>query len=422
MKNRIRSFFAKEGIKSIISSLLCILGGMLVGFLVLLVIALVSEDIPVAHAFKGLRIILSGPFAPLATSGSNINIMRILGNMLFQAAPLLMTGLSVAIAFKTGLFNIGAPGQFLMGAMGAIITAHSIPSTPQTAILVWILSVAVGTVCGMLWGLIPGFFKAILNVNEVIVCIMSNWIAATLVSWVFSANRRFTDSSSGRTMYALKTSVNGVTTPKLGLDQIFKGSDIDIGILIAIAVAIIMYIMMSKTTFGYELKASGYNKHAAKYAGMNEKRSIMVSMAIAGGLAAMGATLYYLNAGSDFTWDTYNKLPAYGFNGIPVALLASSNPLGVIFGSVFLRYVDLGGYYLSGMTNYNEYVSDLIVAVIVYFAGFSMLIKMLLSRRKAAKTAKAAAAQAQAQSAADAQPAQSQQPDADTEGKEEKDQ
>lgn len=410
MKKWIRSFFAKEGIKSVISSLLCILGGMLVGFLVLLVIALVSDDIPVAHAFKGLRIILSGPFAPLATSGSNINIMRILGNMLFQAAPLLMTGLSVAIAFKTGLFNIGAPGQFLMGAMGAIITAHSIPTTPKTAIFVWILSVAVGTVCGMIWGLIPGFFKAILNVNEVIVCIMTNWIAANLVSWVFSANRQFTDSSSGRTMYALKTSVNGVTTPKLGLDQIFKGSDIDIGILIAIAVAIIMFIMMSKTIFGYELKASGYNKHAAKYAGMNEKRSIMLSMAIAGGLAAMGATLYYLNAGPDFTWDTYNKLPAYGFNGIPVALLASSNPLGVIFSSVFLRYVDLGGYYLSGMTNYNEYVSDMIVAVIVYFAGFSMLIKMLLSRRKAAKAQEKA------------QIAEEEQPDANTEGKEEKDQ
>lgn len=410
MKKWIRSFFAKEGIKSVISSLLCILGGMLVGFLVLLVIALVSDDIPVAHAFKGLRIILSGPFAPLATSGSNINIMRILGNMLFQAAPLLMTGLSVAIAFKTGLFNIGAPGQFLMGAMGAIITAHSIPTTPKTAIFVWILSVAVGTVCGMIWGLIPGFFKAILNVNEVIVCIMTNWIAANIVSWVFSVNRQFTDSSSGRTMYALKTSVNGVTTPKLGLDQIFKGSDIDIGILIAIAVAIMMFIMMSKTIFGYELKASGYNKHAAKYAGMNEKRSIMLSMAIAGGLAAMGATLYYLNAGPDFTWDTYNKLPAYGFNGIPVALLASSNPLGVIFSSVFLRYVDLGGYYLSGMTNYNEYVSDMIVAVIVYFAGFSMLIKMLLSRRKAAKTQEKA------------QIAEEKQPDANTEGKEEKDQ
>ncbi|MBO5842949.1 MAG: ABC transporter permease, partial [Clostridia bacterium] len=274
----------------------------------------------------------------------------------------------------------------------------------------WLLALIAGMLCGMVWGLIPGLFKAFLNVNEVIVCIMTNWIAANLVSWVFSANRQFTDSSSGRTMYALKTSVNGVTTPKLGLDQIFKGSDIDIGILIAIAVAIIMFIMMSKTIFGYELKASGYNKHAAKYAGMNEKRSIMLSMAIAGGLAAMGATLYYLNAGPDFTWDTYNKLPAYGFNGIPVALLASSNPLGVIFSSVFLRYVDLGGYYLSGMTNYNEYVSDMIVAVIVYFAGFSMLIKMLLSRRKAAKAQEKA------------QIAEEEQPNTNTEEKEGKDQ
>ena len=412
MKKWIRSFFAKEGTKSVISSLLCILGGILVGFIVLLVIAFVSEDIPVSHAFKGLGIILSGPFA-----GPGANIMRILGNMLFQTAPLLMTGLSVAIAFKTGLFNIGAPGQFLMGAMGAIITAHSIPTTPQTAILVWVLALAVGTICGMLWGLIPGLFKALLNVNEVIVCIMTNWIAANVVSWVFSANRQFTDSNSGRTMYAIKTAVNGVTTPKLGLDQIFKGSDIDIGIFIAIAVAIVMYIVMNKTTFGYELKASGYNKHAAKYAGMNEKRNIMLSMAIAGGLAAMGAALYYLNEGPDFTWDTYSKLPAYGFNGIPVALLASSNPLGVIFSSVFLRYIDWGGYYLSGMTGYNEYVSDLIVAVIIYFAGFSMLIKMLLSKRRVVKAAKSADKAQTETPATDGQ--DTPQSDADTTGKEE---
>ena len=374
----------KSWLKSIISSLLCILGGMLVGFLVLVVIALASKDIPLSDAFKGLRIILSGPFA-----GRGTNTMRTLGNMLFQAAPLLMTGLSVAIAFKTGLFNIGAPGQFLMGAMGTIITALSIPTTPQTAIFVWMLSLVVGMLFGMVWGMIPGFFKAFLNVNEVIVCIMTNWIAANVVSWVFSANPHLVDSSAGRTMYAVKTSINGVTTPKLGLDQIFKHSDIDIAILLAIIIAIGMYILLNRTTLGYELKASGYNKHAAKYAGMNEKRSIMLSMALAGGLAALGASFYYLNAGPDFTWETYSKLPAYGFNGIPVALLACSNPLGVIFSSVFLRYVDWGGYYLSGMTGYNEYVSDLIVAVIIYFAGFSMLIRQLLSRRKAKKQKKA---------------------------------
>ncbi len=374
----------KSWLKSIISSLLCILGGVLVGFLVLVVIALVSKDIPLSDAFKGLRIILSGPFA-----GRGTNTVRTLGNMLFQAAPLLMTGLSVAIAFKTGLFNIGAPGQFLMGAMGTIITALSIPTTPNTAIFVWLLSLAVGTLCGMVWGMIPGFFKAFLNVNEVIVCIMTNWIAANVVSWVFSSNAQLVDSNAGRTMYAIKTAVNGVTTPKLGLDKIFKNSDIDIAIVLAILIAVAMFILLNKTTLGYELKASGYNKHAAKYAGMNEKRSIMLSMALAGGLAALGASFYYLNAGPDFTWETYNKLPAYGFNGIPVALLACSNPIGVIFSSIFLRYIDWGGYYLSGMTGYNEYVSDLIVAVIIYFAGFSMLIQHLLSKRKLAKEIKA---------------------------------
>jgi simple sugar transport system permease protein len=142
---------------------------------------------------------------------------------------------------------------------------------------------------------------------------------------------------------------------------------------------------MNKTTLGYELKACGHNKNAAKYAGMNEKRNIMLSMAIAGGLAAIGASLYYLNGGAELAWNTYGKLPDNGFNGIPVALLASNNPLGVIFSSAFLRFIDKGGYNLAGFTAYNEYVSDLIIAVIIYFAGFSKLIKDLLSRRKAPK-------------------------------------
>ena len=148
---------------------------------------------------------------------------------------------------------------------------------------------------------------------------------------------------------------------------------------------------MNKTTLGYELKACGHNKNAAKYAGMNEKRNIMLSMAIAGGLAAIGASLYYLNGGAELAWNTYGKLPDNGFNGIPVALLASNNPIGVVFSSVFLRFIDKGGYNLAGFTAYNEYVSDLIIAVIIYFAGFSKLIKDMLSRRKA-KAAVASAA------------------------------
>ncbi len=386
MKKRLSTFLASEGAKSVISSLLCIVAGILVGWIVLLILALTSDMIPIGDAFKGLGIILAGPFA----SGGSRNIAFVLGDMLFESAPLLLTGLSVAIAFKTGLFNIGAPGQYLMGAMGSVIVALSIPSTPQTAFWIWLLALIVGMVCGMLWGLIPGLFKAFLNVNEVIVCIMTNWIAANIVSWVFANNKQFINAAGGKTAYTLPTTANGIATPKLGLDNIFPGSNIDIGIFIAILIAIGIYILMNKTTLGYELKACGHNKNAAKYAGMNEKRNIMLSMAIAGGLAAIGASLYYLNGGAELAWNTYGKLPDNGFNGIPVALLASNNPLGVIFSSVFLRFIDKGGYNLAGFTAYNEYVSDLIIAVIIYFAGFAKLFKDMLSRRKAAKVTRTA--------------------------------
>ena len=373
-----RSLIASAGFKSVISSLLCIAAGILVGFVVLLILAITSDKIPVSDAFEGIWIILEGPFA----SGSAQNIAFVLGDMFFEAAPLLLTGLSVAIAFKTGLFNIGAPGQYLMGAMGSVIVALSIPTTPATAFWVWLLALIVGMLCGMLWGLIPGLFKAFLNVNEVIVCIMSNWIAANVVSWVFSENKQFINTQGGKTAYTLPTTANGVSTPKLGLDKLFPGSNIDIGIFLAIFIAIGIYILMNKTTLGYELKACGHNKNAAKYAGMNEKRNIMLSMAIAGGLAALGASFYYLNGGAELAWNTYGKLPDNGFNGIPVALLASNNPIGVIFSSMFLRFIDKGGYNLAGFTAYNEYVSDLIIAVIIYFAGFSMLIKGMLAKIK----------------------------------------
>ena len=384
MKKRLSEFLASAGVKTVRSSILCIVAGILVGWIVLFVLAITSDKIPVIDAFKGLGIILAGPFA----SGGSRNIAFVLGDMLFESAPLLLTGLSVAIAFKTGLFNIGAPGQYLMGAMGSVIVALSVPTTPQTAFWVWLLALAVGMLCGMIWGLIPGLFKAFLNVTEVIVCIMTNWIAANVVSWVFANNKQFINTAGGKTAYTLPTTANGVATPKLGLDSIFPGSNIDIGIFIAIIIAIGIYILMNKTTLGYELKACGYNKNAAKYAGMNEKRNIMLSMAIAGGLAAIGAALYYLNGGAELAWNTYGKLPDNGFNGIPVALLASNNPIGVIFSSVFLRFIDKGGYNLAGFTAYNEYVSDLIIAVIIYFAGFAKLIKDLLSRRKTAKSVK----------------------------------
>lgn len=368
------------GLRSVAASLLCILGGILVGFLVLVVLALLDPQISLHDALKGILIILGGPFS----GGRNAAFQ--FGNMLFQSTPLIFTGLSAAIAFRTGLFNIGAPGQYLMGAMASLIVALSIPTTQVPSAIVWILAFLAGIVAGGLWGAIPGLFKAYLGVNEVIVCIMSNWIAANVVSWVF-AGSRYINYAETKVNFICKTTVNNVATPTLGLDQLFSSNSVtsyaDISIFIAIVVAGLLAVMLNKTVFGFELKACGYNRDAARYAGMNEKRNIVLSMAIAGALAGAGAALWCLNGHQDFKWETYQALPSDGFNGIPAALLAMNNPVGVIFSSIFLKYINIGGSNLRANTSFNEYVAQLIVAMIVYFSGFARYLIARMNAKKA---------------------------------------
>lgn len=379
------TFYKKPGTKSIISSVLCILAGVVVGFIVMLIIAAASPDISAADAFKGLGIILGGPFSSGTAKYVNMNF----GDMIFYSGPLIMTGLSVAVAFKTGLFNIGAPGQYYMGTMGSLLVALSIPSSNGAqSFFIWLFAIIVGMAFGALWGAIPGLFRAFFNVNEVIVCIMTNWISANIVTWVFSSMPQLVNTGMGKSGYLITTATTGNGTPKIGLDKLFPGSYIDLGIVIAIVFAIVLVIMLNKTTFGYELKACGNNRYASKYAGMSEKRNVVLSMVIAGGIAGVGGALYYLNPGIEFQFlSAYSKLPDYGFNGIPVALLASSNPIGIIFTGIFLRYIAQGGNELTS-AGYNRYIADIIIALIIYFAGFSKLIMDILSRRQKKLSAK----------------------------------
>ena len=377
MKNKNKK--SSEGLKSLSASLLCIFGGIFVGFVVLVLLSVFNPRIGFAEAVRGILIILGGPF-----SGGGNSLFQ-LGNMLFNATPLILTGLSACIAFKTGLFNIGAPGQYLMGAMVTLLVSLSIPSAVVPSPVIWLLALICGTLAGALWGAIPGFFKAYLNVNEVIVCIMTNWIAANVVSWVFNGSK-FINVAESKVNFIMKTEVNNITTATFGLDKIFSGGSVvsyaDASIFLAICVAIALYVVMNKTTFGYELKACGYNRDGAKYAGMNEKRNLLLAMAIAGGLAAMGASIWCLNGHQDFKWETYQTLPVDGFNGIPAALLAGNNPIGIIFTAIFLKYINVGGSNLAANTAFNEYVSQLMVAMIVYFSGFARYISMLLSTKK----------------------------------------
>ncbi len=394
MKAKLTDIISGESGKKVLSSVISILVGLFVGAAVVVLVGVSKDTITPTGVWDGVRIIFAGIFATgrdaagALTWGYN---SQALGNMLFRATPLIMTGLSVAVAYKAGLFNIGAPGQYLMGTMASLMLALGISTESVPAWLVWLIAFLGGCLAGALWGAIPGMLKAFLNINEVLACIMTNWIAANLVTWAFDVSNFKNMVENTKAGYVYKTTFNGVATPKLGLDKLFPGSQVNGGFIVAILFAIAMYILINKTTLGFELKTCGSNRHAARYAGINDKRNIVLSMAIAGALAAGGAALYWLSGNTEFYWSTYQSLPGVGFNGIPVALLAVNNPIGVIFTGVFMAMLDIVGLQLTGYTAYNEYITDVIISVIVYLSAFSLVIRMLLTSKSKKKDEKASA-------------------------------
>ncbi len=392
MKNTLLTIYEKEGTKKVLASLISILVGLTVGAIVVAIVGLSKSNIGAAGMWDGVRLIYAGILSTGRNAAGQLTWgfnSTSLGNMLFRATPLIMTGLSVAVANKTGLFNIGAPGQYLMGTMASLMIALAIPSEVVPTGIIWLLAFLGGCLAGAVWGAIPGLLKAFLNINEVLACIMTNWLAANVVTWAFDVSNFKNVVENTKTGYIYKTSFNGVSTPKMGLDVLFPNSQVNGGIFIAIVIAIAMAVLMSKTTLGYQLKACGSNRHAARYAGINDKRNIVLSMGIAGALAGGGAALYWLSGNTEFFWSTYQSLPAAGFNGIPVALLAVNNPIGVIFSGIFMAMLDIVGQQLTGFTAYNEYITDVIISVIVYLSAFSLVIRMLLKGRKKADAVKA---------------------------------
>jgi len=392
MKNTLLNLYEKDGTKKLLASLISIIVGLFVGAVVVVIVGLGKDTISLAGVWDGVRLIFAGILSTGRNAAGELSWgfnPTSLGNMLFRATPLIMTGLSVAVANKTGLFNIGAPGQYLMGTLASLVIALGIPSDVVPVGIIWLLSMLGGMLAGALWGTIPGMLKAFLNINEVLACIMTNWLAANLVTWAFDISNFKNITEGTKTGYIYKTSFNGVATPKLGLDVLFPRSQVNGGILVAILIAVAMYILMTKTTLGYQLKACGSNRHAARYAGINDKRNIVLSMAIAGSLAGGGAALYWLSGNTEFFWSTYQALPAAGFNGIPVALLAVNNPIGVIFTGIFMAMLDIVGQQLTGLTAYNEYITDVIISVIVYLSAFSLVIRMMLNGKSKAGKANA---------------------------------
>lgn len=351
-KTNIQKILKSKGNSAFTAALLAIVLGLIFGYIIMIIAS-------PANSFSGFNTVLFGG-------------LKRLGDVFYFATPILMTGLAVGFAFKMGLFNIGASGQYTMGMFFALYVGFmwKLPNP-----LHWIACIVAGLIGGMLWGFIPGILKAYMNVNEVITSIMFNYIGMYLVDMWIQGNSVMYVPSKTRTAY-LPASAQ---IPSLGVTN----SNVNISVIIAIAIAICLYVVLNKTTFGYELRATGFSKQASHYAGMNHKRNTILTMVIAGGVAGLGGAFAILApsmvTGSSMTYEPVSVIAANGFNGIAVALLGNSSPIGIIFSALFISLIQRGGT-LATLYGYKPEIIDVVIAVIIYFSAFSMLMKTTLAK------------------------------------------
>lgn len=347
----------RQGFRSALASVMAIVIGMLVG----LVILLISNP---GNALPG--------FWAIATGG--LKNPKNMGQVLYYATPIIMTGLSVGFAKKTGLFNIGASGQFIMGAFAAVYVGVRWTFLPPG--LHCLVAILAAALMGALWGCVPGLLKAYCNINEVIACIMMNYIGMSTTNLL--VRRLVFDRAKNQSLQPAASAV----LPKLGFDKIFVDggapSSANAGFVIAAILGVVVWVILEKTKLGFELKACGYNRDAAKYAGINDKKNILLAMVFAGGLSGIGGALSYLS-GSGTGIPVLDVLAAEGFNGIPVALLGMSNPIAIIFTGTFMAYLTQGGLSMQSF-GFPTQIVDIISSVIIYFAAFALFFSQLIGK------------------------------------------
>ncbi|QYR20932.1 ABC transporter permease [Paenibacillus sp. sptzw28] len=290
-----------------------------------------------------------------------------IGNTLATGTPLIFTGLSVAFAFRTGLFNIGAAGQMLIGGFCASAVGLTVDISRPILLL---LMIAAGFLGGALWAFIPGLLKARFNVHEVVSTIMMNWIAYWAVYYAIPAYMKadYLETES-------RPLPDYATLQAPFLSNMFGGSYVNLGLFIAVITVIVIAFIINKTTLGYELKAVGFNRHAAEYAGIPVNRSIILSMAIAGGLAGLGGLAQYAGNATNIQ---IGVLPSQGYDGIAVALLGANSPVGVLISALFFGLLYSGKGFMNAMTDIPPEIADSIIAIIIYFAATSVLMDRLI--------------------------------------------
>lgn len=290
---------------------------------------------------------------------------------LVYATPLIFTGLSVAFSFRTGVFNIGAEGQFVVGSLAACVTGILFNLPPVIHVPLCILSAAAA---GALWGILVGELKVRRGINEVLSMIMFNWIAFYLSNYVVNLKMIHADGK--------ESSKDILDSAKIILPQSIRnqlGPNANWGIFLAVAAAVLIYFIINKTTLGYQLRAVGFNKNAAEYGGINTNRAVLTAMGISGAMAGIGGAMQLL--GMSMRISQFAAQESYGFQGITVALIGASNPIGCIFSGLFYGAMKYGGTKLTLVDAPAEIV-DIIMGTIIFFIAISHVFKKLILRKK----------------------------------------
>lgn len=351
-----RAFAPRSLLQSLLIPALAVVTALITGAIVMW---LVGD--PALAAYRGL---FEGAFgSPRAWAGT-----------VRKMVPLILTGLSVAVAFKAGLFNIGAAGQYLMGTLGSVTVAVNFEGLSP-----WIhipLAIAAGIAAGAAWGAIPGILKVYTGAHEVIVTIMLNYVASLFGAWTVYAG-----GTQGQTPGPLWDPTAGARseTPDIFASAMLPWLwgppyRVSIGIILALLVALLMWWILYKRTLGFEIRTVGANAKAARYAGMNVNWVTILTMMIAGALAGLAGTIETLGFNHHFAPELTG---AVGFDGITVALLGQTHPLGVVLSAFLLGAMDAGAARMQFDSGVRPEIIQVIQALVLAFVAAPLIVKQL---------------------------------------------
>ncbi|WP_071461178.1 ABC transporter permease [Bacillus massilinigeriensis] len=332
--------------------------------------------VPVISAVLGMLagaiIMVLGNYDPVVGFEALFNGMfgspKAIGETIRAASPLILSGLAVGFAFKTGLFNIGVEGQLLVGWLASVWVGYAFDLPGVLHVIVSILAAAIA---GGFWGMIPGYLKAKFKVHEVIVTIMLNYVALYVTADLI---KRYLYAGNEKS-YRIKETASLSSS---FLSEITEGSRLHWGIAVAIIAAIIMWFILEKTAMGYELKSVGYNQHASMYAGMNVSKNVVLSMTISGAFAGIAGAMEGLGTFQNMT--VLSSFTGTGFDGIAVALLGANNAFGIILSSLLFGGLNTAAPQMNFDANVPSELIKIIISLIIFFVASGYIIRVIAER------------------------------------------